>query len=330
MKQLYSAAAGRRDPYWDNVKGVLILTVMLGHALEQAFKGLPLAVLPWTGIYSFHMPAFLMVSGNMVSRSSRDSVDRIPKMLGLYGVMCLVNAALKWVEHGFQEFRLNLLNPPYGCWYLLFLAYAYLTVHFLKGKNSGKVLGIALALALIRGFDATLTNTGGLVRFASYLIFFLLGYYLDLEELAGRLGRIPALMTFLALDGVVVLLTWAKLFKQRHLLGTVAYAELYPDHPLMGIPIQFLCIVTGMVLSMCLFAFTPRNENIFSIPGRNSLWIYLTHVVLVSRVFRWWTSLAIMNPETPRGTALALICTCGCMLLLIPITQGLSVLLRKH
>lgn len=69
--QAVQAAACMRDPYWDVVKGLLIILMVLGHALQFAaggnFWGDPL----WMGIYLFHMPLFALVSGCFVFQSIR-------------------------------------------------------------------------------------------------------------------------------------------------------------------------------------------------------------------------------------------------------------------
>ena len=69
--QAVQAAACMHDPYWDVVKGLLIILMVLGHALQFAaggnFWGDPL----WMGIYLFHMPLFALVSGCFVFQSIR-------------------------------------------------------------------------------------------------------------------------------------------------------------------------------------------------------------------------------------------------------------------
>lgn len=63
---------GKRIEWVDVVKGLLILTVILGHAIQEALKvrgiGFEENLLRNT-IYSFHMPAFMAMSGYLVCRS---------------------------------------------------------------------------------------------------------------------------------------------------------------------------------------------------------------------------------------------------------------------
>lgn len=55
--------AGKREPYWDVVKGILIVLVVLGHVVQFAVGGNFWGNALFKGIYLFHMPLFVMVSG---------------------------------------------------------------------------------------------------------------------------------------------------------------------------------------------------------------------------------------------------------------------------
>ncbi|MEI6580533.1 MAG: acyltransferase family protein, partial [Eubacteriales bacterium] len=63
-----------RSAYWDNVKGILIFLVVLGHYLIAYYNSekLNLAGVIVAVIYTFHMPAFIFVSG-FFSRSENSA-----------------------------------------------------------------------------------------------------------------------------------------------------------------------------------------------------------------------------------------------------------------
>ena len=52
----------KRSPYWDNIKGFLLLLVVFAHCLYNLRED-PLNALVVKSIYYFHMPAFVFVSG---------------------------------------------------------------------------------------------------------------------------------------------------------------------------------------------------------------------------------------------------------------------------
>ena len=74
----------KRNPYWDNVKGILVILVVLGHLLELMAGRIPGALYLWSMIYSFHMPAFLIISGYFAKRSQKNKLDNAKKYFCLY------------------------------------------------------------------------------------------------------------------------------------------------------------------------------------------------------------------------------------------------------
>ncbi|MCQ2365674.1 MAG: acyltransferase family protein [Akkermansia sp.] len=53
----------KREPYWDAVKALLIILVVAGHAIQFLLGGNFWSNPVFKGIYMFHMPLFIMVSG---------------------------------------------------------------------------------------------------------------------------------------------------------------------------------------------------------------------------------------------------------------------------
>lgn len=63
----------KRIEWVDVVKGLLILTVILGHSIQESLlvRGISFESDFWRNIiYSFHMPAFMAMSGYLVFRQS--------------------------------------------------------------------------------------------------------------------------------------------------------------------------------------------------------------------------------------------------------------------
>lgn len=57
------AGAGRRDPYFDNAKYLAIVLVAAAHAWEPFWDDSRAASALYLFVYTFHMPAFIMISG---------------------------------------------------------------------------------------------------------------------------------------------------------------------------------------------------------------------------------------------------------------------------
>ena len=68
-----------RDPHIDNVKGVLIVLVVLGHTVGQMTGSHPAAGTLYAWIYQFHMPAFALLCGLLTTSGPLDG----PRSAGL-------------------------------------------------------------------------------------------------------------------------------------------------------------------------------------------------------------------------------------------------------
>ncbi|NEE43848.1 acyltransferase family protein, partial [Streptomyces sp. SID8455] len=57
------SAAKKRDPYFDNVKYLAIVLVAVAHAWEPVMDGSRATRALYMVVYTFHMPAFILISG---------------------------------------------------------------------------------------------------------------------------------------------------------------------------------------------------------------------------------------------------------------------------
>ncbi|QNN81672.1 acyltransferase family protein [Brachybacterium sp. Z12] len=76
-----SARPRARDPFLDNARGILITLVVVGHTLESfsVIEGVLGGTL-YKAIYSFHMAAFVIISGYL-SRSYRNEPRQVKRLL---------------------------------------------------------------------------------------------------------------------------------------------------------------------------------------------------------------------------------------------------------
>ena len=99
-----SANAGQRSAFFDNLKYVLIVLVVVGHAANLFVNTFPIYSQLFFFIYLFHMPAFIFVTGLFAqSRLTADGgfrIGRVGQMLVLYligytGVFLWIGSCVK-------------------------------------------------------------------------------------------------------------------------------------------------------------------------------------------------------------------------------------------
>lgn len=273
----------QRIYYWDNLKGVLILLVVLGHYVE---KGLPRNFL-WTAIYSIHMPAFIFVNGYFLGRSKRNPVDRIPKVLGLYALMEALNIALALIRKEGLSFTFG--NPGYGCWYLLFLTYAYLTAYFIRGKKGAYVLAGAVAVSLLAGLDPTIEDKFRIGQSMYYMPYMIAGFFWKADEIVQWAKRRWPLCAcgFVLIQACLFLAR--NQFRRKIFRGLETYEELKLA-PIPGMLERLGTYLVSGLLVLCLLGLIPRCKCILSEIGRHTLVIYLVHTFMLqnftSQIYR--------------------------------------------
>lgn len=138
-----------RDLRIDAIKGILIILVILGHALFLEFKETSWETPLFNGIYCFHMPAFIFISGyffpsslkknfsNVVSQKFKRLIVPALFFSSIIGLIYILSP--EFIECGLDFKLICLLIIEYWyliCLYCLTLLYYYL----IKGKLVYKIL----------------------------------------------------------------------------------------------------------------------------------------------------------------------------------------------
>jgi len=196
-----------RDSTLDFSKGVLILLVVLGHALQVTQEDFTSNAV-FTGIYSFHMPLFFVLAGwsQWYSVSRRAAGIKI-SVLGKFKVLYLpyliwsiVVILPLWFDSGdWGVLARMLLNPFSSYWFLDILffifVYAKLGLDLVRGVWSSIVI-----VVIVLSVDYSIQHWfGGVLRLyyiVYYLPYFVFGY------LVGRYAILERLDLYSSLSGV--------------------------------------------------------------------------------------------------------------------------------
>lgn len=277
-----SQSLTKRDPYFDNLKGILIYLVFAGHCLSLYKGDNPFCSYLFHLIYAFHMPLFLYISGYFSKNLEKGAAKAYETLILPAIPFELAYFLLHWITKAdnFQPF----LTPIFAYWYLFVLfGYRVLMPYMARLRF---MLPLSLLLALGVGFNTQIGEYMTLSRFFCLLPFFLLGYYTTPEHMA-RLRRLnPALCAVLA---AVAMGTIYFLLKGNAISIDFTLAAPYADPTgLAGRMVQFLLAVA---LSLALLRFTPAGESFLTRIGQRTLQIYLLN-------FYGMTAIQMVNPFT--------------------------------
>ena len=261
-----------RSPYWDNLKGILIALVVFAHCL-YAFKNRDILNYTVTGIYLFHMPAFVFVSGYFSKSLNSRSPRSVAKLLAAYLLLTLVHMIMAF----YMGKTLKIVTPYYSSWYLLALIVWRLTAQFtLRSKWAVPVM---VVFSLLAGLWGDIDNRFAIARIISFYPFFALGFFLSKDDVSRitRLSPVKRLFGGLACVISAVLLSYYSISKLK--LGKNDYLfDPYKD--VISIS-MFKRILIFMIASLCILALllfiTEHKVPIITKAGRNSLSIFLIH-----------------------------------------------------
>lgn len=291
----------KRLVWADSLKGLLIVLVVLGHAIQGVMGEKCETVHLWNMIYSFHMPAFMAVSGflsfrtkgclrgrlSTVYRRFRQLV--IPFIVWTIILLCVNNHLTV------SQIGRTLLYPDKGLWFLwvLFL----INVVFLWGDWVSETLKIhqeivVLLLCLLFSgimviFDVRVL---GFQFIAYYFIFYSAGFYLHkyYEKAVTKNKWVLALLIV-----IWSILAW---FWNMHNLP-----EFLTGLPLHTSLVQYCYrFVTAIVAIYLLFAISPmilnseKFWNSLSVGiGRLSLGIYTVHFIIIGKIIQEYRLLGL-------------------------------------
>ena len=268
-----------RDDRFDTLKGFLIILVVFGHLLDQkvffADRDMPIVDAIYACIYSFHMPAMVLISGYF-SKQGETGPGYYRKLTRSYLIPFAVFDLLQWLV---TSRKLNvLLTPRFSMWFLLSLFFWKLLLPAVRSFRFPLLL--SLGFALFAGLTKASTFLS-VSRTITFLPFFLAGYYLRSEQIE-KLRRIPKI-----LPALVLLLSLALAFflsmqgvtpKIYHMKESFQKLSLTAGK---GLLLRALVLIAGFASSFSLIALVPGRKTPLTALGTRTILVYLFHGLII-------------------------------------------------
>ena len=282
---------------WDNAKAILMLLVVFGHFAEPfTAAGYPLIFRSiFLVLYTFHMPAFIFISGMFSKSTLQKESFAFAKLFPFVLLSFLLKAGymLKdyFVSHKLSVFSISKFSNI--VWFLLALFFFYGAMYLLKNVNPKAVLLGAVLLACLAGYDKRINDTFALSRVIVYFPFFALGYYTKEERLRRLLapGRVKVIAALVLAGFCAACFFFVEpLYAFRPLItGRNPFYTLGDYHYFGGLlRLAFYGVCTAVMLAF--FALVPSAPSkALSFVGKNTLSVYFWHLPLIELLF--WSGL---------------------------------------
>ena len=328
--------AKERLAYFDNLKGILIILVVIGHLIEPIATSdnlLSRRIVDF--IYLFHMPLFIFVSGMFckgVFRDGRYRVDVPLYYLALCMLLYTVLQSEKVLLGTFSRFSPLTLSGSIP-WYLMALTAYVMAVPVFSRLKPAWALAGSIVLAVMTGMH----NPGDFLtsaRICVYLPFFLAGYYLQSASVEGFLFRLQekrlltvarvgaaavlagifGLLCTVGPDGLVFL---KKLFTARNSYATILDASGMSFSLWVMAAIRFAYYFAVAAASACVMLLVPRRKlGPVTRAGERSLQVYFMHP-MVYYALNAFSFGAWLDAVLPEIGCLVVLIGGGCALALI-------------
>lgn len=296
-----------RIGYLDFLRGIAIITVVMGHIIQYNFSGAA-SVSCFNFIYSFHMGFFFFISGctaalvsqrntwsNFVPFVKKKALQLlVPYFIwGLFiggGTLLIINnISLVDIWH---KLLLNLKKPSVDAPWFIFQLFFIQIVYYLgcsicerTTKKYALPIVLLCSVPLLTGFlwlKKGFIGTGYVWINPEYLLLFVLGHIAQTNEINEKITKIGIFISFMVF------------------LFTYPFFDFQSGDSLTN---QLIRIVASISFSLAIYwlvkmHFSSINEKaryLINYLGTHTLEIYLTHFCIINLASYKWIDTGLMN-----------------------------------
>ena len=277
----------KRIAKWDNVKLLLIFLVVLGHVCDRFTDPYRAVRALFMFIYTFHMPAFLMVSGLFAKRTVLS--DRLNlRKVAPYAVLGVFLYFYRFLSIYLfdRSRRVDLSGQNNISWYLFVLAAFMIIAWLLRNLDPKYVLTVSVLLAIIAGYDNSIGSDYALSRTIVLFPFFYLGVTWDREKLEAVLSRknvrLASLGVLLLFAAVCLVFTKQVYWFRTLVTAQNPYSALpFSWQPVLGLA-RLIWYAVAVLLTLAVFSIIPdKHIPVLSSMGSQTLSIYFWHLPIL-------------------------------------------------
>lgn len=269
---------------WDNAKFILIYCVVLGHMVNILDTNSSFLSSLQYFIYTFHMPAFLFISG-LFSRRTIDGrrYERMLPYLFLYIFMKIFRFLVYSILNG-KASNFDLFHESGVAWFGLTLFLCYLVTVVLGQFSRTYILILAVAVGMMAGYDKNLGDFLTGMRFFTLYPFFLMGYCFSLEKVTEITKKTSIkILSVIVLCGTMYvcfryygrLRGYLRFFKGKTSfadLGLLPWGGLY----------RGLYYILALLLVLCVLALVPSVDCVVTRWGSRSIQVFALHYPIIT------------------------------------------------
>ena len=262
---------------FSNLKGILITLVVFAHMLETTppiING-DLGGDVYKLIYSFHMAAFLFISGYFSKKLEKGYDNAIERYLLPYIFMILFCAGIRFILFGKASF--NLLQPSFASWYLLTLF--FYKIYLKNLLNIRYLFFISIIVSILIACANQKLAYLSIGRTVSFFPFFLLGYYFKYEWIK-KIKNIT--LKFYAVLFLVYITAFMIVTNNVNTRKIFYFRDSYKSMHLSNLEGMFfhaVIMLIAILVILFLLKFVQDHKTVFTYIGDRTMSIYILHPI---------------------------------------------------
>ncbi|RFA36769.1 hypothetical protein CAI16_03950 [Virgibacillus dokdonensis] len=265
-----------RNAFFDNAKVILIFLVVFGHMIQPFTGDSPYIHTLYMWIYTFHMPAFILLAGYFAKGSGSFSyiVQLMKKLLLPYLIFQLLYTGYYYVidKSGWQT---DLFSPHWALWFLFSLFCWHMLLFWFKKLPPILSVSIAIFLGLVVGYFSEIGHMFSLSRTFVFFPFFLVGYLLTEKQVMLVKQKAVQAVSLLVMVGIAVAIYYLPDFNSGWLLASKSYGDLGLVE--YGGLARLLVYVSAAFMVISVLSWVPVQHFTWTILGTRTLYVYLLH-----------------------------------------------------
>jgi len=266
-----------RNHFIDNAKYILVFMVVFGHMIEPILHESSAIKVVYLSIYSFHIPAFVLISGALSKSdiTSGQFSKMIKSILVPFFVFTVLYEIFNLVTEGDISHATKDLAPYWLLWFLYSLfTWRLLLPIFLSFRYP---IFTSICLSISAGYLDSIGYSLGLSRTLYFLPFFIIGYKLRPKLIEQRKAiNISAIALVSILVANLAIFLYLQDMQQQWLYGSYSFSRLN-DYGIFAGAKRLLIYAASFITAIAVLQLIPDREMRISQKGKNSLHVYVWH-----------------------------------------------------
>ncbi|MCT2195201.1 acyltransferase family protein [Paenibacillus sp. p3-SID1389] len=274
-----------RDYYFDNVKLLLIILVVVGHIIIPLNSGVTFKPL-FTLIYSFHMPLFIFISGYFSKNIGSDNYGKriIANLLIPYLIFETLYSLFDYylITDNQEKLTFTYLTPYWIMWFLVSMICWKLVLPYTAKIKPWISLTLTIIAGIAIGYAGDVAYYGSISRTIAFFPFFISGFYFDKKWLLKFSHWVYKFISIaILIVAFIVFYQLQNVIKFEFFYHVIPYAS-FDLHGWRGGIYRLFSYLVAVILGLCVLVLVPKERIPFlSGLGKNTLYAYLLHGFIV-------------------------------------------------